>query len=81
MLMQVWLDCARLVNNEGLPPHVMTPTIIFAVIFGLITLMKTNNVRHSEYLPSGLAAAVGASPFEIDLTQVCIIRLLLHWHV
>ena len=68
ILIQVWVDCARLVNNEGLPPHVMALTIIFAAIFGLITLLKTMNVRHSHFLPSGLAAAVGTSyPYLSDL--------------
>ena len=61
ILIQVWIDCARLVNNEGLPSHVIAPTIVFAVIFGVITLLKTMNVRHSQFLPSGLAAAVGSS--------------------
>lgn len=37
----------------------MTPTIIFAVIFGVLTFLKTMNIRYSHYLPSGLAAAVG----------------------
>ena len=61
MLIQVWVDCARLVNNEGLPPHVMVPAIVFAVVFGVVALLKTMNVRHSQFLPSGLAAAVGRS--------------------
>ena len=74
------MDCARLVNNEGLPPHVTTPTIVFSVIFGVLTLLKTLKVRHSEYLPSGLAAAVGNSPSELYLIQVCIIPLLSHLH-
>ena len=56
---QVWVDCARLVNNEGLPPHVTMPTVIFAILFGVMTLLKTMNIRYSQYLPSGLAAAVG----------------------
>jgi OPT family oligopeptide transporter len=77
-LIQVWLDCARLVNNEGLPPHVMTPTIIFSVVFGIITLLKTLNVRHSQYLPSGLAAAVGIYPSKLILHQECITRLPSH---
>ena len=57
---QVWVDCARLVNNEGLPQHVAVPTLVFATIFCLMTLLKTMRVRHSQYLPSGLAAAVGS---------------------
>jgi OPT family oligopeptide transporter len=61
VLMKVWLDCARLVNNEGLPPHVMTPTIVLSLIFGVITLFKTLGVSHAHLLPSGLAAAVGTS--------------------
>jgi OPT family oligopeptide transporter len=56
---QMWIDCARLVNNEGLPPHVAVPTLIFAIIFGFMTLLKTLKIRYSHYLPSGLAAAVG----------------------
>jgi uncharacterized oligopeptide transporter (OPT) family protein len=40
----------------------MAPTIVFAAIFGVITLLKTMNIRHAVYLPSGLAVAVGTSP-------------------
>ena len=53
------MDCARLVNNEGLPPHVMLPTILLALIFGVITLFKTLDAPYAHLLPSGLAAAVG----------------------
>ena len=56
---QVWIDCARLINNEGLPPHVTVPTIALSAIFGVITLLKALKVSHAHYLPSGLAAAVG----------------------
>jgi hypothetical protein len=70
------VDCARLVNNEGLPLHVTTPTIIFAATFGVLTLLKTLKVRHSEYLPSGLAAAVGSSHSRLYLSQACITPLL-----
>lgn len=55
----MWLDCARLVNNQGLPEHVILPTVVFAGIFGVVALLKTMKVKHSQYLPSGLAAAVG----------------------
>jgi hypothetical protein len=61
ILIQVWVDCARLMNNEGLPSHVIGPTIVFAAIFGVVTFLKTMNVRLSQFLPSGLAAAVGRS--------------------
>ena len=73
MLIQVWLDCARLVNNEGLPENVAIPTLIFAAIFGVVALLKTMKVKHSQYLPSGLAAAVGMSKIKVVLTQECII--------
>lgn len=65
VLIKVWLDCARLVNNEGLPEHVAIPTLIFAIIFGIIAFLKTIKLKHAQYLPSGLAAAVGTP--EINL--------------
>lgn len=67
MLIKVWLDCARLVNNEGLPEHVAIPTLIFAIIFGVIAFLKTMKIKYSQYLPSGLAAAVGRSEIKLVL--------------
>lgn len=55
------MDCARLVNHEGLPHHVGVPTIILAIVFGVTTFLKAMNIQHSKYLPSGLAVAVGIS--------------------
>jgi hypothetical protein len=56
----------------------MTPTIIFASIFGVVALLKATKVRYSTYLPSGLAAAVGTLLLFL-LTKECTTHLLLHW--
>lgn len=56
------MDCARLVNNDGLPPHVLVPTIGLASIFGIMALIATLGVPHAHLLRSGLAAAIGTSP-------------------
>ncbi|ODQ50021.1 OPT superfamily oligopeptide transporter [Saitoella complicata NRRL Y-17804] len=57
---EVWIDCSRLVMGHGLPPMVRPACILFAVIFGSISLIKaTVRKPWTIYLPSGLAAAVG----------------------
>lgn len=57
-----WIDCSRLVNGHGLPPHVQLPALILAIVFGMVSLAKNMMVQESQvrgYLPSGLAVAVG----------------------
>lgn len=61
----IWIDCARLVTGDGLPPRAMEFSIIFAVIFGLISLVK-NTVpptskfhKHLVWLPNGVAVGIG----------------------
>ncbi|RLV84799.1 putative oligopeptide transporter [Meyerozyma sp. JA9] len=61
----VWVDCARLVTGEGLPPMAFEFSIFFGVVFGLISLLK--NLYHRKhkvqkvlvYLPNGVAVGVG----------------------
>lgn len=59
-----WIDCSRLVNGSGLPPHVQTPALVLAVFFGCVSLAKSCSAGKGapwwrDYLPSGLAVAVG----------------------
>lgn len=35
-----WVDCARLVDGTGLPPHVHVPALSLGVIFGCTSLLK-----------------------------------------
>lgn len=61
----IWVDCLRLVTGGGLPPHAMTFSIIFAVVFGMISLLKNTLSKSSRfhkylvYLPSGVAVGIG----------------------
>lgn len=60
-----WIDCSRLVNGSGLPPHVQGPALILGAVFGLVSLIKSSTTTTTtvpwwrKYLPSGLAVAVG----------------------
>ncbi|BFZ64969.1 OPT super [Saitoella coloradoensis] len=57
---EVWIDCSRLVMGHGLPPMVRPACIVFAILFGSISLIKaTVRKPWTIHLPSGLAAAVG----------------------
>lgn len=61
----IWIDCSRLVTGEGLPPKAFEFSIIFAIIFGLISLAKNLITPQSKYhkylvyLPSGVAVGIG----------------------
>ncbi|ODQ66326.1 OPT superfamily oligopeptide transporter, partial [Nadsonia fulvescens var. elongata DSM 6958] len=56
----IWIDCARLVTGQGLPPMAWECTVGFAVIFGVISLLKTwNRWAWTKWLPSGVAVGVG----------------------
>ena len=50
-----WLDCARLVNGSGLPPKIPEFAGSLALLFALISLIKSQGYT----CPSGLAVAVG----------------------
>ncbi|CCG84487.1 protein of unknown function [Taphrina deformans PYCC 5710] len=57
-----WIDCSRLVNGDGLPPHVRDPALCLAILFGCVSLVRSSVPQHvwwRAYLPSGLAVAVG----------------------
>lgn len=61
----IWVDCARLVTGEGLPPRAFEFLLVFGVVFGLILLLK-NTVpkllrfwRYLVYLPNGVAVGIG----------------------
>lgn len=61
----VWVDCARLVTGEGLPPMAFEFSLIFGVIFAFISMAK--NIypkkhpyqKYLIYLPNGVAVGVG----------------------
>lgn len=61
----IWIDCSRLVMGEGLPPKAFEFSIIFAVIFGVISLVKNLVTSESKYhkylvyLPNGVAVGIG----------------------
>ncbi|CAM9010434.1 unnamed protein product [Wickerhamomyces anomalus] len=61
----IWIDCSRLVTGEGLPPYAFEFSILFGLIFGIISLIK-NIFKHNPrvqdkliWLPSGVAVGVG----------------------
>ncbi|KAI9298548.1 OPT superfamily oligopeptide transporter [Neoconidiobolus thromboides FSU 785] len=58
---QIWLDMAKLVNGHPLPPYSATFSIVFAIIFTIIPIVKFlySNTRLVQYLPSGIAFAIG----------------------
>ncbi|WEJ97045.1 OPT super [Yamadazyma tenuis] len=61
----IWIDCARLVTGEGLPPNAWVFSLVFGVIFGVISLLKniipkeSKNHKYLFYLPSGVAVGIG----------------------
>ncbi|CAK9441428.1 uncharacterized protein LODBEIA_P52960 [Lodderomyces beijingensis] len=61
----IWIDCARLVTGDGLPPHAMEFSIAFGVVFAIISLLKNTVSQNSQYykhlvwLPSGVAVGIG----------------------
>lgn len=61
----IWIDCARLVNGSGLPPYALTFSIVFGVIFGLISLAKNliephhKYYKYMHYLPDGVPVGIG----------------------
>jgi len=56
----IWVDCARLVNGEGLPPHAQDLCLVFGGIFAIISAIKSgSHARWTRYLPSGIAVGVG----------------------
>lgn len=61
----IWIDCARLVTGQGLPEHAYEFSIFFAVVFGVIALLKNlvpPTHRHYSklvWLPSGVPVGIG----------------------
>ncbi|EGW30565.1 uncharacterized protein SPAPADRAFT_63401 [Spathaspora passalidarum NRRL Y-27907] len=61
----IWIDCSRLVTGKGLPPHAYEFSIVFGVIFAIISLLKNTVPKESKYhkylvyLPSGVAVGIG----------------------
>lgn len=61
----IWIDCSRLVTGEGLPPKAFEFSILFGVIFGVISLLKNTIPKTSKYykyliyLPNGVAVGIG----------------------
>lgn len=61
----IWIDCARLVTGEGLPPKAFEFCIFFGIIFACISLIKNSVSSNSKihkslvYLPNGVAVGIG----------------------
>ncbi|KAI3404967.2 OPT8 [Candida oxycetoniae] len=61
----IWIDCSRLVTGEGLPPKAMEFSIVFGVVFALISLLKNTLPqtskfhKHLVWLPNGVAVGIG----------------------
>lgn len=61
----IWIDCARLVTGEGLPPRSWAFAMSLGVVFGFISLLKNLIPKTSSlygkliYLPSGVAVGIG----------------------
>lgn len=61
----IWIDCARLVTGEGLPPRSWAFAMSLGAIFGFISLLKNLVPKTSSlygrlvYLPSGVAVGIG----------------------
>lgn len=61
----IWIDCARLFSGEGLPPHAVSFSIVFGLMFGLVSLTKNLLPKSSQYhrylvyLPNGVAVGIG----------------------
>ncbi|EFA78201.1 hypothetical protein PPL_08851 [Heterostelium album PN500] len=54
-----WLGMARLVNGNNLAPHVLPFCIAAGVIVSFIPIIESINPHIGEYLPSGIAIAIG----------------------
>lgn len=61
----IWIDCSRLVTGEGLPPRAFEFSILFGVVFAVISLLKNTITPRSRfhkylvYLPNGVAVGIG----------------------
>lgn len=61
----IWIDCSRLFTGEGLPAKAFEFSMVFGVIFGIISLLKNTVPKTSQYhkylifLPNGVAVGIG----------------------
>lgn len=61
----VWVDCARLVTGDGLPPMAFEFSMFFGALFGVISIVKnlvpkTHGYQmYLKYLPNGVAVGIG----------------------
>ncbi|GAA5815109.1 hypothetical protein MFLAVUS_008615 [Mucor flavus] len=71
---QVWLDMSRLVNGHDLPPHVFEFIIAFAVLFGVLVIVKETGPTEKgwrQFIPQGIAFAIGIyNPPSFTLARV-----------
>ncbi|KAI9362701.1 OPT oligopeptide transporter protein-domain-containing protein [Pilaira anomala] len=70
---QVWLDMSRLVNGHDLPAHVFEFIIAFAVLFGVLVLIKETGPEKGwcQFIPQGIAFAIGIyNPPSFTLARV-----------
>ncbi|KAI0461936.1 hypothetical protein LJB42_004541 [Komagataella kurtzmanii] len=61
----IWIDCARIVNGKGLPPHALKFSVIFGLIFGIVAIIKNVMPKSHKwhkflvYIPSGVPVGIG----------------------
>lgn len=70
---QVWLDMSRLVNGHDLPAHVFEFIIAFAILFGVLVLIKETGPEKGwrQFIPQGIAFAIGIyNPPSFTLARV-----------
>lgn len=70
---QVWLDMSRLVNGQPLPDHVLEFIVGFAILFGILVLIKETGSGKGwrRFIPQGIAFAIGIyNPPSFTLARV-----------
>lgn len=61
----IWIDCSRLVTGEGLPPNAFEFSMLFGLLFAVLSLMKNSIPSTSKYhkyliyVPNGVAVGIG----------------------
>lgn len=59
----VWIDCARLVTGKELPYGTLECSLVLAVIFAILSLIRNcyreRELRWMKYIPSGVAVGIG----------------------
>jgi hypothetical protein len=72
---QIWLSMARVVNGNGLPPHVLPLCLALGGLFMLLALLSAVHPPARRWCPSGIGVAVGmyVSPCALFGCAVCTV--------